>query len=83
MYILSYKTENNKKCPTYKKYNDIIVIGSWGITISISSLLFMWAGYKIDLFLNTEPSFMIGLLFLGIFLCVGRLFKDTINKIRG
>ena len=37
----------------------------------------------IDTFLNTEPSFMIGLLFLGIFLCIGRLFKDTIAKIRG
>ena len=83
MYILSYKNDNGKKYPMYKKYNDIMVISAWGITISVSSILFMFVGYKIDTFLNTEPSFMIGLLFLGIFLCIGRLFKDTIAKIRG
>lgn len=83
MYLVSYKNKNGRRYPTYKKYNDIIVIGAWGMTISISSMLFMFVGHKIDTFLNTEPSFMIGLLFLGIFLCVGRLFKDTIARIKG
>ena len=56
-------------------------IGAWGFTMVISSFLFLYIGRQIDVFFNTEPNFMIGLMLLAIFMCIGRLYKDaTIQK---
>jgi len=41
----------------------------------------MFAGHKIDVVLNTSPSFMLGLLILAIFITVGRLYKTAMKKV--
>jgi len=35
----------------------------------------------IDEMLNTPPTFMLGLFFLGLALCIGRLYKDAWDRI--
>ena len=64
------------------KLNSIVMISAWGLIIVISSFVFMYAGRWIDVNFNTEPAFMIGMLFLGIGLCMFRLYKDGVNKTR-
>jgi len=59
-----------------KNINQIIMLSAWSFTIVVSSLLFLYIGRQIDVTLNTEPGFMIGLLILGISLCILRLYKD-------
>ena len=53
------------------------MLSSWGFVIVIASFLFLYAGYKLDEFLGTSPNFMLGLFFLAIFLCIGRLYQDA------
>jgi F0F1-type ATP synthase assembly protein I len=43
----------------------------------IASFLFLYAGHKLDEFFGTSPNFMLGLFFLAIFACVGRLYEDA------
>ena len=62
--------------------NSIVMISAWGIIIVISSFVFMYAGRWIDVNFNTEPAFMIGMLFLGICLCMFRLYKEGVDKTR-
>jgi F0F1-type ATP synthase assembly protein I len=38
-------------------------------------------GYLIDEMLRTPPTFMLGLFFLGLALCIGRLYKDAWDRI--
>lgn len=58
---------------------DILVFGAWGLIIAAGSLLFFWIGRFIDEKLLTEPYFMFGLLFLAIFMTVGRLCQRAIH----
>jgi len=37
-------------------------------------------GYRLDEKLGTAPNFMLGLFFLGIFLCVMRLYQEAWKK---
>ena len=60
-----------------KMYRAIFMLSSWGFVIVIASFLFLYAGYKLDEFLGTSPNFMLGLFFLAIFLCIGRLYQDA------
>jgi F0F1-type ATP synthase assembly protein I len=60
--------------------NSIVMISAWGLIIVISSFVFMYVGRWIDVNFNTEPAFMIGMLFLGICLCMFRLYKDGVEK---
>jgi hypothetical protein len=60
--------------------NSIVMISAWGLIIVISSFVFMYVGRWIDVNFNTEPAFMIGMLFLGICLCIFRLYKDAVEK---
>jgi F0F1-type ATP synthase assembly protein I len=60
--------------------NSIVMISAWGLIIVISSFVFMYVGRWIDVNFNTEPTFMIGMLFLGICLCMFRLYKDGVEK---
>lgn len=62
--------------------NSIVMISAWGLIIVISSFVFMYAGRWIDVNFNTEPAFMIGMLFLGICLCMFRLYRDGVEKTR-
>jgi F0F1-type ATP synthase assembly protein I len=47
----------------------------------IASMLFLWVGHLIDETLNTPPTFMLGLFFLSLALCIGRLYKDAWDRI--
>ena len=60
--------------------NNVIHIGAWGFTMVISSFVFLYVGRKIDMLLNTEPNFMFGLMFLAMFMCIGKLFKEAMDK---
>ena len=62
------------------KFAKILVLSSWGFVIAITSGVFFYIGYLIDNEFGTEPSFMLGLLFLAIFLTIGRLFKEAWEK---
>jgi F0F1-type ATP synthase assembly protein I len=44
-------------------------------------MLFLWVGHLIDEMLNTPPTFMLGLFFLSLVLCIGRLYKDAWDRI--
>ncbi len=59
-----------------KALNQIILLSAWSFTLVISSFLFMFAGRWIDVKFNTEPTFMLGLLVLGIGLCIARMYTD-------
>lgn len=58
----------------------ILSIGAWGFAIVLSSALFAYIGRLIDSSFGTEPSFMLGLLFLAIFLTIGRLYQEAWKK---
>ncbi len=62
-----------------KSINQIVLVSAWSFTIVVSSLLFLYVGRRIHVAFNTEPTFMIGLLVLGISLCVLRLYKDYVR----
>jgi hypothetical protein len=64
-----------------KTLNQIILMSAWSFTMVISSFLFLLAGRWIDVKFNTEPTFMLGLLMLGLGLCIGRMYQDY-TKIR-
>jgi len=58
-------------------YSSILLLSAWGFVIVIASFLFLYTGYWLDQKLNTSPTFMIGLFFLAIFLCVARLYQEA------
>jgi F0F1-type ATP synthase assembly protein I len=59
----------------------VLVIGAWGFAMVIASMLFLYVGHLIDQMLHTPPTFMLGLFFLGLVLCIGRLYKDAWDRI--
>jgi F0F1-type ATP synthase assembly protein I len=59
----------------------VLVIGAWGFAIVIASMLFLYVGHLIDEMLNTPPTFMLGLFFLALVLCIGRLYKEAWDRI--
>jgi ATP synthase protein I len=62
--------------------NSVMMLSAWGFIMVISSFLFMYAGRWIDVRFNTEPTFMIGLLFLGLIVSVIRLYKEAVERTR-
>jgi len=56
-----------------------LTIGSWGFTTVFISFLFLYIGMWIDGVLKSNPSFMIGLFFLGFVLCISKLYKEAWN----
>jgi hypothetical protein len=70
-----------KTRPRQIDFSHVLVIGAWGFAIVIASMLFLWVGYLIDEMLNTPPTFMLGLFFLSLVLCIGRLYKDAWDRI--
>jgi len=62
--------------------SQILSISAWGLAIVVSSFIFLYAGRWIDAQLNTEPSFMLGLFILAIFLCIWRLYKEAIMHMK-
>jgi F0F1-type ATP synthase assembly protein I len=63
--------------PSGHQYQSLLVISAWGFVIAISSFLFLYVGYHIDQYFGTAPAFMLGLLFLAVFLCIGRLYREA------
>ena len=70
-----------KTRPRQIDFSPVLVIGAWGFAIVIASMLFLWVGYLIDEMLRTPPTFMLGLFFLGLALCIGRLYKVAWDRI--
>ncbi len=61
----------------YGQYANIMMMSAWGIVMVVCSFAFLYIGYKLDKFFNTEPNFMLGLFMLGLMLCIGRLYQDA------
>ena len=57
--------------------HQILQISVWGFVIVVSSFMFLYAGRWIDIRFDTEPSFMFGLFFLAIGLCIWRLYGEA------
>ncbi len=55
----------------------ILLLSTWGFVIAIVSFIFLYAGWWLDERFNTAPTFMLGLLILGVSLCVWRLYEDA------
>lgn len=58
-------------------YSSILMLSAWGFAMVIASFVFLYIGYWLDQLLNTPPTFMLGLFFLAIFLCIGRLYQEA------
>ena len=58
-------------------YSSILMLSAWGFAMVIASFVFMYIGYWLDQLLNTPPTFMLGLFFLALFLCIGRLYQEA------
>jgi len=58
----------------------ILALSAWGFAIVISSAIFFYIGYLIDNEFGTEPSFMLGLFLLAIFLTISRLYQEAWKK---
>jgi len=71
-------THHNHPMNLRSSLSQILHISAWGIVIVVSSFMFLYAGRWIDTKLNTEPSFMLGLFVLAIFLCIWRLYGEAV-----
>jgi hypothetical protein len=71
-----------KARPRQIDFSHIFVIGSWGFAIVIASMLALYMGYLLDEMLHTPPTFMLGLFFLALALCIGRLYKDAWDRVK-
>ena len=67
--------------PRQIDFSHILVIGSWGFAIVIASMLALYMGYLLDEMLRTPATFMLGLFFLALLLCIGRLYKDAWDRV--
>lgn len=67
--------------PRQIDFSHVLVIGAWGFAIVIASMLFLYVGHLLDEMLNTSPTFMLGLFFLALVLCIGRLYKEAWDRV--
>jgi len=70
----------HKKKQNALNYTELFLLSAWGLAIVVCSFLFFMVGYWIDGKFNTEPTFMLGLLFLAIFLSIGRFYWEVWKK---
>ena len=70
----------HKKNRDALNYTELFLLSAWGLAIVVCSFLFFLVGYWIDGKFNTEPTFMLGLLFLAIFLSIGRFYWEVWKK---
>jgi F0F1-type ATP synthase assembly protein I len=70
-----------QKRPRQIDFSHVLVVGAWGFAIVIASMLFLYVGHLLDEMLNTPPTFMLGLFFLALVLCIGRLYKEAWDRI--
>ena len=76
--MLAKRTQHNMM-----DYGPILMLSAYGFAIVIASFLFLYIGYWLDNKLNTSPTFMIGLFFLAIFICIGRLYQEAWLRKKG
>jgi len=62
--------------------NSILLLSAWGFSMVFASFLFLWVGHLLDKMLGTAPNFMLGLFFLGLFICVMRLYAEAKEKMK-
>jgi F0F1-type ATP synthase assembly protein I len=74
--LATHKTHQEK----FSSVGSILMLSAWGFTMVIASFLFLYVGHLLDGILGTAPNFMLGLFFLGIFLCVMRLYQEACGK---
>lgn len=76
--MLAKRTQHNMM-----DYGPIFMLSAYGFAIVIASFLFLYIGYWLDNKLNTQPMFMIGLFFLAVFICIGRLYQEAWLRKKG
>jgi F0F1-type ATP synthase assembly protein I len=64
----------------FSGFGSILMVSAWGFTMVIASFLFLYIGHLLDGVFGTAPNFMLGLFFLGIFLCIMRLYQEAYGK---
>ncbi|KUG23431.1 hypothetical protein ASZ90_006737 [hydrocarbon metagenome] len=67
----------------FNGFGSILMLSAWGFTMVIASFLFLYIGRLLDGALGTAPNFMVGLFFLGIFLCIMKLYQEATGKKKG
>jgi len=77
MTVLGHHLHHTHHMEDRTNYTSVFMISVWGFVIVISSFLFLYAGYWLDQQFGSAPTFMLGLFFLGVFLCVGRLYWEV------
>jgi F0F1-type ATP synthase assembly protein I len=61
----------------HAEYGHILMMSAWGMAIVVASFLFLYMGYMLDKWLNTPPTFMLGLFFLALVTSIGRLYQEA------
>ncbi len=59
------------------KQSGLFMLSAWSFVIVIASFAFFYVGYWIDLKFGTQPTFMLGLFTLALFLSVGRFYWEA------
>lgn len=57
----------------------IFTLSAWSFTLVISTLLFAFIGWYLDIMLGTPPMFMSGFLMLCFILSLFKLYKESKN----
>ncbi|HHO75669.1 MAG TPA: AtpZ/AtpI family protein [Deltaproteobacteria bacterium] len=68
---------------TNNRINQIVMLSAWSFILVLSSFIFLYVGLWLDTTFHTAPAFMLGLLILGISLCIGRLYLEYVRMSRG
>jgi len=55
----------------------VMMLSAWGFVIVITSVLFLYLGYKLDTLLGTAPNFMLGLFMIAVVTTIGRFFREA------
>jgi len=61
----------------HAEYGQVLMMSAWGMAMVVASFLFLYMGYHLDKWLNTPPTFMLGLFFLALVTSIGRLYKEA------
>jgi hypothetical protein len=72
----------HKKLEEHNRFGSILMLRAWGLGIVIASLILLYAGHLLDKLMGTAPNFMLGLLFLAVFISIARLYKEAWLKLK-
>lgn len=78
--IRDVKSHKHEWRVDYGRYTPIFMLSGWGIIIGCISVLFLYIGHRLDKWLGTEPTFMLGLLFLALVVSIGRLYYEAWHR---